>query len=478
MFKNLFTKLTSNTPKSTSRLSEESIVQLLKTTPEALAAFENAYQNLDNNTVSENFFQLNAKQASQMHAESVPITENIEHELVDLKADIVNELFAETAIWTYDGTKTTADITIPTLPKKEPVSLERINQFPQKLRPDFTANLMKRDIGEPSYIELLQNYQMSKTATTPSARKQFYHMFRQGLDILDIDPITYKIIGMNHNSMGYWLPRVVDDITANGFFKVPKTTIFKVPVTMLQLTRNEYTALSRTTLDIVDKFVYDVCHLDENKSYFIKTGTYSSKYDFRNAKVTGPQEVHELGEYLLFIHHQANQMASPLNNRCIYGVSTTNEWVVREFIEDNDNCMSIYHGMPLHTEYRVFVDFDTKEILGINPYWDPDVMKASFSDLSVQDDPTRLHDRITYNTYEDTLMNRYHANKDKILEEMQKFLDRNTTMTGQWSMDIMQNGDDFWFIDMADAVNSALRDCVPSDKIKANDETWIPQLTN
>ena len=35
-----------------------------------------------------------------------------------------------------------------------------------------------------------------------------------------------------------------------------------------------------------------------DEQYFIKTGTYSSKYDFRNAVVKGAEEVRELGEYL------------------------------------------------------------------------------------------------------------------------------------------------------------------------------------
>lgn len=71
-------------------------------------------------------------------------------------------------------------------------------------------------------------------------------------------------------------------------------------------------------------------------------------------------------------------MASPLNNRCFYGANTTNEWVVREYIKDKENNPTIYNGLPLHTEYRVFVDFDTKEILGASPYWRSDVMKNEF----------------------------------------------------------------------------------------------------
>lgn len=57
-------------------------------------------------------------------------------------------------------------------------------------------------------------------------------------------------------------------------------------------------------------------------------------------------------------------MASPLSQPSIYGVSTTNEWVVREFIPDKEGNPCIYKGLPLHTEYRVFVDCDTDEVLG------------------------------------------------------------------------------------------------------------------
>mgnify|MGYP000902759915 CR=1 FL=1 len=91
--------------------------------------------------------------------------------------------------------------------------------------------------------------------------------------------------------------------------------------------------------------------LDVNKKYFVKTGTYSSKFDFRNALVQGEQEVRELGEYLLFIHFQALQMASPLTQPIIYGVSTTNEWVVREFIEDVENNPNMEDIMKMKIKY-------------------------------------------------------------------------------------------------------------------------------
>lgn len=453
-------------------ISKEDIAKMLKTTPDALKDFEDAYKTYAlSDTISDNLFEINAKQAALMN-EGV-ISDNPEIESIIQR--IVNELIAQTAVWKYDGKKGEMKTSLVDKPNN-PVSLDEINALPEHIRPQLTGTLMKRDIGEPSYFILLDNYRHYLNEKNIEKRRHWYHLFRQGLDILDLDPITYEIIGTNPNSMGYWLPVIIDAITEQGFFKIPKTTIIKVPLTMLQLTRNEYTQLTRTTLDIIDEFCKKVFGLDENKEYFIKTGTYSSKFDFRNACLKGAKEVRELGEYLLFIHFQACMMASPLNNRTVYGVSTTNEWVVREFIPDREENPCIYKGLPLHTEYRVFVDFDTKQVIGINPYWDPDVMKQRFGHEEDADNPHNKHDYITYLMHEDVLMNRYNENKETVLNHVNEFIQNVDGLTGQWSVDIMQNGDEFWLIDMAMAQNSALIECVPKELRRKSEENWLPEI--
>ena len=308
-------------------------------------------------------------------------------------------------------------------------------------------------------------------------------MFRQGLDILDLDGITYEIIGTNPNSMGFWFPALVEaeknlmERDRQCFFKIPSTKVVKVPITLLQLTRNDYMNLAQTTLNIVNKWAYKAFSLNEKQDYFIKTGTYSSKFDFRNAKVVGAKEVKELGEYLLFIHHQALMMAGPLTQPSIYGVSTTNEWVVREYIDDLEGNPTIYKGLPLHTEYRIFVDCDTDEVIGISPYWEPETMKNRFSNGSDTDSPHMMHDYIIYKAHEKTLMSRYEQNKNKIVEEVSKLV-KELDLSGQWSLDIMQNGEDFWIIDMAIAENSAFYSCVPVVKRRKSKENWIPRLSD
>lgn len=68
-----------------------------------------------------------------------------------------------------------------------------------------------------------------------------------------------------------------------------------MPLPLLQLTRMEYMSLNPSTLCIVDEFCLKAFGLDPEKEYFIKTGTYSNKFDFRNAHVLGEKEVRELG---------------------------------------------------------------------------------------------------------------------------------------------------------------------------------------
>ena len=137
-------------------------------------------------------------------------------------------------------------------------------------------------------------------------------------------------------------------------------------------------SLTPSTLCIVYEFCQKFFGLDPEKEYFIKIGTYSSKFDFRNAHVSGEKEVRELGEYLLFIHFQALCMAhydlSCRNQPCVYGVSTTTEWVVREYIQPKPGAKEIYFGLPLRPEYRIFVDFDFDYHKLAERTWDNEIL--------------------------------------------------------------------------------------------------------
>lgn len=477
MFEKLIKNLTNSAAMSKqAQLPLDEIAKVLNTSPEALTAFENAYMKADfEQGVSDNLFKINSKQMSELRKQQNPNAESDN----DMVNRIVNELLAQTQVYTYDRAKKEAVLynMTNTLPDTATVTSDEIMAMPIEARPNLTGNLMKIDIPD-SGKTLVSQWARMKDTTNPITKKQLYQSFRQGLDILDVDNLTYAMINTNPNSMGNWLPFIVDAVDENGFFKIPSTKIIKLPITLLQLTRQEYMELSRTTLDIVNKYCVNAFDLKSDGDYFIKTGTYSSKFDFRNARVHDPKEIAELGEYLLFIHWQALQMAhfdlSGRHQPILYGVSTTTEWVVREFIPDAENNMTIYNGLPLRTEYRAFVDFDTNKVLGIHSYWDPDVMKCNF-EKKMDNDIQAKHDYITYVANQERLMSRYESNKDIVTEKLQEIL-QDIDLHGQWSVDIMQNGNDFYIIDMAIAENSAYYETVPAELRNPITENWLPLI--
>ena len=99
-------------------------------------------------------------------------------------------------------------------------------------------------------------------------------------------------------------------------------------------------------------------------------------------------------------------------------------------------------------------------------------MKKRFSEGSSIHD---YHDYLIYKAHEKTLMGRYEQNYKNVSKEIQKLLP-DVSLSGQWSVDVMQNGGDFWLIDMAQAADSALKECVPAWKLRKAEEDWMPRL--
>ena len=424
-------------------------------------------------TEPESIFEVNSRQAA---AKNERLGDDSPEELKALTERIVKELIWQTLTYTYDGKTGKIEKSLSNAPEKNaPVTNQDLLRIPASLRPQLSGELMKRDLDITASAALLFYYDKMQNGKTPKDRRDAYNRFRQGLDILDLDALAYRIIGQNRNSIGHWFPELVRAYRDSGFFRIPATTIAKVPLTLLQLTRLDYHSLTPSTIQIVDNWAHAVFRLNDERDYFVKTGTYSSKFDFRNCLVHGEKEVRELGEYLLYIHHQALQMAGPLSFPCIYGVSTTNEWVVREFIPDKEGNPCIYHGLPLHTEYRVFVDCDSDAVIGVSPYWEPKTMLNRFGSCSDANSPHQMHDYVIFKSHEATLMRRYHENVDSVVEHIREFLPA-LDLQGQWSIDVMQNGDDFWIIDMAVAENSAFYDCVPESLRRPSAENWIPDI--
>lgn len=68
-------------------------------------------------------------------------------------------------------------------------------------------------------------------------------------------------------------------------------------------------------------------------------------------------------------------------------------------------------------------------------------MKQRFGHEIDAHTPDNTHDYVIYSMHEETLMKRYEDNKNTVLTHVKELLP-NLHLNGQWSLDIMQNGDD------------------------------------
>ena len=73
-------------------------------------------------------------------------------------------------------------------------------------------------------------------------------------------------------------------------------------------------------------------------------------------------------------------------------------------------------------------------------------------------------------------MREYEESKDTVAAHVRELLP-GLDLAGQWSLDIMRDGDEYWLIDMAPAERSTFYgQAVPASKRRPMVENWIPEL--
>ena len=116
------------TGKINEKFSKDEIAKMLKTTPEALETFENAYMKASDieQKESDNLFDMNSRQAVQTKNSKET---NKKVEMLTLR--IVNELLCQTGIRCISTNN------------NDYVTLEDIKSIPENIRPQLTGHLMK-----------------------------------------------------------------------------------------------------------------------------------------------------------------------------------------------------------------------------------------------------------------------------------------------------------------------------------------------
>lgn len=277
--------------------------------------------------------------------------------------------------------------------------------------------------------------------------ENLYGLFSRMASVSDLTPALYDHFCANATSIANWYPALYQALASQGEkrkFCVPQTTIARLPVELAQFTRIEYASSTPASRAIFNDIIFNLFGLEDGRTYFIKTGTFSSKFEFANAKCSEPRE---MGEYFQAINNFAMMV----------GAGDSVDLCVRDYIEANSATPTIYHGMPLRPEFRVFVDLDADEVLGITPYWHPSVMRNALAASEalgmdyIRDDAKVYEQRLPY------LTKQFEAHRDTLVTWV-KDLIPGIDLSGCWSLDIMLEADEMWLIDMAEMHRSALAD--------------------
>ena len=307
----------------------------------------------------------------------------------------------------------------------------------------IVPGMLRRTDGFDVDKEIKQLTDLIEVTSDKDYRDHLEALLSRMMSVMDLTPQLYDHFKENPNTLSNWYPQIKAAAEQHGFFQTPDTKVWTLPIEVAQFIRLEYAETDAATRQLFNEMVTKAFDLDETKTYFIKTGTFSSKFEFRNAKCAEPLE---MGDYFIVINNYAMKV----------GAGHSVDLVVREYIEDPEDRPTIYNGMPLRTEFRVFVDFDTDQLIGTVPYWFPSVMRNR---LRKKDNATVEQDYYTYLDMEDQLMNDYNAHFSTVNEHIQALLP-DVALTGRYSIDVMKNGDDFYIIDMATMESSAMAEFV------------------
>lgn len=249
------------------------------------------------------------------------------------------------------------------------------------------------------------------------------------------------------NRFSHWF-KAIKDIP--GPIKVPKSFTMDVPVEVSSACCMDNPATDeRTVREFVETKVIPA--LTENGMgkngifplLFLKNAVFSNKFNASGACLTMPT-VEGLTEAIIAVNMGAME--------CIMGYDSTNELVIRERIMYlSSETPTIYNGLPFRPEFRVFYDFDAREVIFVANYWDADYCKPHLYAKT---------DKIVWDVYAHTIQQIFDARKREVAALVTEALKNVQGLSGPWSVDIMldtpvMEGGTFYLIDMAVAEQSA-----------------------
>lgn len=242
-----------------------------------------------------------------------------------------------------------------------------------------------------------------------------------------------------------WYPNIVDfgklnhvDIINNQILTLEETKV---------LEQEDYNKVDWNKLNEILKPTLD--KMKPYTTYNLKNGCYSNKFEFDTSLVTKQNLAQQLWKI--------NYMST------LHDTGGYTEIVLRELIPNTlpTQHLTIYNGMPLRDEYRVFYNMDTKQVEYIVDYWNYEYCSEYLkpTDKLVFD---YFHNKLKYKNveeetsiYNQNLKRSNFETESKIVKEKVLTLKFNDKMKGIWSIDILKEGNEYYLIDMARGFRSA-----------------------
>ena len=203
------------------------------------------------------------------------------------------------------------------------------------------SNVTKQLQSEPKNPELIKQYEYASA------------MLEGAMAQNDLTQQSYDVMSESPNSLMNWYPAIATTLDEQNepAFKTPKTMAIRPTIEYAQFMRHNVLYASERDLQVFNDYLVEELGLVEGKTYFIKLGNYSNKFNFENCIC---DDIAQIAKQILIINAQA------MDKRA----ATTIDIVAREFIP-NDDLPTIYNGMPLRTEFRAFVNFTTGELASL-----------------------------------------------------------------------------------------------------------------
>lgn len=285
----------------------------------------------------------------------------------------------------------------------------------------FQSAIQDKSIDKIDYIK--NGYELKKLPKLIYENEKFIE-YKSPVQ-QQIEREGFKHSMSSENNLSFWYPK-----TTNIGFKTPNTIITDFNDEEVKLIK-ETKWQSLDEKELLQRIKNSVRNgeIDLNEKMFIRLGNSSNKFNFDSCYI---KDINELYKKLMIMFGDMYFKLEWVQNI---------ELVLREYIKTNYQRNTIYNGMPLNTEFRVFYDFDENKILGIFNYWDKDTM---LDNLHSQEDLIAFAN--TTHEIESDFTRLYPFLKEEAESKLPS-----ADLRGKWSVDFMYDGNEFVLIDMAHA---------------------------